>query len=167
MRKYESIGVTARDIMRKHVVAANPEMTLREVADLFIRNKISGVPVVGDDNELVGVVSHKDLVRYDSEAVSETELPSYYFDQDHPLPRNFEIELPDHMRVKDIMTPHVITASETDDVMDIARRMFNKKIHHIIITCNGKLRGIVTTQDLLGAFLRYMETMPEKLLANI
>jgi CBS domain-containing protein len=49
------------DIMTKHVVVATPDMTLREVADLFAAHHISGAPVVSG-MRVVGVVSAADVL---------------------------------------------------------------------------------------------------------
>jgi len=51
------------DIMTKHVVTATPEMTLREAAELFAANHISGAPVVSG-TRVVGVVSAADIVAF-------------------------------------------------------------------------------------------------------
>ena len=52
-----------QDIMTKKVLTVRPETTVREVAEILVNHKISGVPVVEDDGRLVGIVSEGDLVR--------------------------------------------------------------------------------------------------------
>lgn len=51
-----------QDIMTKKVLTVRPETTVREVAEILVNHKISGVPVVEDDGRLVGIVSEGDLM---------------------------------------------------------------------------------------------------------
>ena len=53
----------AKDIMTVDVITAKPETTVEELARLLIEHKISGVPVVDDDNQLIGVVTENDLIK--------------------------------------------------------------------------------------------------------
>ena len=53
----------AIDVMTKDVVTATPEMTVQDVAKLMINHRISGIPIVEGDRQLVGIVSEGDLLR--------------------------------------------------------------------------------------------------------
>src|SRR5262245_40645391 len=53
----------AADVMVANVITVAPEASVREVADILLSNRISGVPVVGRNGELVGVISEGDLLR--------------------------------------------------------------------------------------------------------
>jgi CBS domain-containing protein len=53
----------AIDVMTSRVVTATPEMTVQEVAKLMINNRISGLPIVDEDRQLVGIVTEGDLLR--------------------------------------------------------------------------------------------------------
>lgn len=52
----------ASDIMTRHVIAVAPDTLVREVAELMVDQRISGVPVM-DHGKLVGILSENDLVR--------------------------------------------------------------------------------------------------------
>jgi CBS domain-containing protein len=144
----------AREIMRRKVITAGPEMTLQELAGLFIEEKISGAPVVDHEGRLLGVISQTDLVRRDREMSPELEIPSYYHGGDREAcPRGFQIEDPDFTRVADVMTPVVLSAEEEAPVEEVARLMLRKHVHRVIITRHGRLSGIVTSMDMLKALL--------------
>lgn len=152
----------AKDIMNKRVITVEARMTLREVAQLFIDREISGAPVV-DGQDLVGVISQTDLVRHEREAPAEVEVPNYYREGDAPAHLGAaRVENPDFTRVKDVMTPVVITAEETAPVENLARLMLGKHIHRVPITRNGKLRGIVSSMDLLRALVTIAEKSTAK-----
>jgi CBS domain-containing protein len=53
----------AADVMVSNVISVGSQASVQEVADLLLRNRISGVPVIGPQGELVGLVSEGDLMR--------------------------------------------------------------------------------------------------------
>lgn len=145
----------AKDIMRKSLISANPKMTIREVAKLFIDSQISGAPVIDSDGKLLGVISQTDLIRHEREAPEKSSVPLYYRNDDAAAlsSRGFHIEDPEFSRVENMMTPAVLSADESTSVEDLARRMLDNHIHRILITHGGKLCGIVTSMDMLRALL--------------
>ena len=52
----------AKDIMTPNVITVGPDDSLESIANLLIEKRISAVPVVNDDDELIGIVSEGDLV---------------------------------------------------------------------------------------------------------
>src|SRR5215467_14117406 len=52
----------AADVMVSNVISVGSQASVQEVADLLLRNRISGVPVTGPQGELVGIVSEGDLM---------------------------------------------------------------------------------------------------------
>ena len=55
--------VTAADIMTREVVTTQAEAPLREALFKLVQDKISGLPVVNQENEMVGIVARRDLLR--------------------------------------------------------------------------------------------------------
>jgi CBS domain-containing protein len=144
----------AKEIMHRKVIKVAPDMTLREVAKVFIDRHISGAPVVNHEGQLVGVVSQTDLVRQEREAAAAAEVPLYYVAHEPSYKRaGMHVEDPEFSRVRDVMTPKLISAEEDTPIRELARRMLRKRIHRIIITKRGKLSGIVTTSDMLKAWV--------------
>lgn len=140
----------AEDIMRKDVITIQDNQTVKELAQLLLDSKISGVPVLNAHGRLVGVVSQTDLVRREREQRAEQEAPAYHQELDRWLGRQgYQVEAPDLTLVRDVMTPAVLSANVQTPVVDLARCMIEKRIHRIVITRNGKLAGIVTSMDLL------------------
>ena len=143
----------AKDIMRKRVVTVGRDMTLRELSKLLVDKQITGAPVVDQRGMLVGVVSQTDLVRHGRD-VPTFEVPHYYRDPEAFLPpKGFQIVAPDYTKVGDIMTPVIFSAEESATLDELSRLMLRKRIHRVVITRAGKLCGIVSTLDLLRAYL--------------
>src|SRR3989338_7608209 len=58
----ETSKVKAKDIMTKEVITVHPETSLLDVAKVLAERNFDGVPVVGNDNKLVGIVTEYDLI---------------------------------------------------------------------------------------------------------
>jgi CBS domain-containing protein len=142
----------AKDIMKKRVVAIRPEMLVQEVAQVFDDKGISGAPVIDNQGHLLGVVSKSDLVHHQRDG--EGDHFSFYKAGSgvEVLPKGYHMELPDRTRVREIMTPVIIQAKESTPVRDIARMMRRKHIHRVFIMEGKKMKGVVTTMDLLKLF---------------
>ncbi len=54
--------IKAKDFMTKYVFTVSPDTTVQQLVRLFVAHPVSAIPVVGDDNELLGIVSEGDLL---------------------------------------------------------------------------------------------------------
>lgn len=143
----------AKNVMQRKVITAGPEMTIKELASLFVERQISGAPVVDSAGILVGVISQTDITRLESERPRKDRTPWFYLQTDE-YGRRLKMEAPGwSARVKDYMTPIVISCGRDDTIEDAARMMLDQKLHRIVVAEDGKLFGIITTTDLLRAFL--------------
>ena len=59
----ETLRRRVRDVMTSPVVAAAPVTDIRRVAAAMLAGGVDGVPVVGDDGDLLGLVSRSDVLR--------------------------------------------------------------------------------------------------------
>ncbi len=143
----------AKDIMRKTVVTVSPLATVKELADLLTKYKITGVPVVDSHGGLMGVVSQTDIVR--KEARRGEDSLDFYRDV-MPLFGSPSREQ-EEATVFDLMTPAVLSADEETPVGDLARQMLARRIHRLPITKEKRLVGIVSTMDILRAFVEMEE----------
>ena len=55
-------SMKVKDFMSKYVFTVSADTTVHELVGLFITHPVSAIPVVGDDNELLGIVSEGDLL---------------------------------------------------------------------------------------------------------
>ena len=83
-----------QDIMTKKVLTVRPETTVREVAEILVNHKISGVPVVEDDGRLVGIVTVDDVIDVmEAEATEDFELMAAMTPSDKPYSRTGAAEM--------------------------------------------------------------------------
>ncbi len=61
--KEKGVNQTVADHMTKNVITLNPDMSIYGAMQILLNNRISGAPVVDDNNELVGVLSEGDCLK--------------------------------------------------------------------------------------------------------
>src|SRR5689334_13285860 len=109
----------AADVMTTNVVVASPEAPIREIAHEMWERRISAVPVVDDEDHVLGVVSEGDLVR---RAELGTDRRSWWLDlvsSERSLASDY---VKTHGRnARDVMTRPAITVEESTDLGEIAR----------------------------------------------
>lgn len=145
----------AKDIMTHQVVTVTPDMLVPEVARLLIENRVSGLPVVNADHELIGIVSEGDLISKEASLKTPPILSLLggfiYLES----PNRFETELRKvtAVKVKDLMTRKVIAVSEDTPVSEVASIMVEKRINRVPVLRHKKLVGIITRADIVQSFL--------------
>jgi len=148
--------LTAKDIMTKDVITINKNASIEELSELLLKNKISGVPVVDDDGNMVGIATEGDII------VKDTELhyPRYFKLLDSIIYlesfNKFKNNLRKHLatKVEEIMNPKVITATPDTPVSEIAELMIRNKVNRIpIISKDKKLVGIITRADIVSSIV--------------
>ena len=147
----------AKDIMTKKVITINKDASIEELSELLLENKISGVPVMDDDNNLVGVVTEADIIVQDSTL----HFPAYFklFDGIIYLEslNKFKRNLKKHLatRIEDIMTRKMKTITPETPVSEIADIMLKQKINRLpVLNKKNKLVGIVTRADIVKSTVK-------------
>jgi CBS domain-containing protein len=140
----------ATEIMVAKVVTIGPNASVRDVANLLLNNHISGVPVVSEDGNLLGIVSEGDLMRRTE--IGTERHHSWWLEilsSDEALAAEFVKS--NARKVADVMTRNVITASPETQIRDIASLMEKSSIKRVPIVKDGKVVGIVSRANLLQA----------------
>jgi len=137
--------------MKTDITSVMPDHTLQEVARLLIENTISGVPVVDDSGQVVGVVSEKDVFQ----AIFPT-YHDYYVRPDiwTQYDWNDADERLKAIRVRDVMSRKVFVVEENEPVLKVGALMMAHHIHRVPVVRDGKLVGIVTRKDIYRTLLR-------------
>ena len=115
------MSVKISDLMAKRVISAQLHHSVGHVRGIMERNRIHAVPVVRPDGEAAGIVTTADLAR----RVKDTS----------PISR--------------VMTDSVTVVPAYNDASIAARIMRKRKIHHVVVTHEKKVVGIISSFDLL------------------
>lgn len=116
------MNVKIADIMVSNVLTAEPHHSVDHVRKMMQRNGVHAIPVTGTGGEVEGIVSSHDLVD----------------------------TLKDHTPVSKIMSRAVYTIPRYNDVHHAARLMRNHRIHHVVVTHEKRVVGILSAFDLLA-----------------
>jgi CBS-domain-containing membrane protein len=141
----------ARDVMVSPVITTNPASSVKEVAQILLKNRISAVPVVDDDGKLVGIVSEGDLMR---RADLGTERHRAWwlaalFAHDETLAAEYVKQ--HSRRVADVMTRRLVTAAPDTALNEIAGLLERHSIKRVPIVEKGAVVGIVSRANIIQA----------------
>lgn len=127
-----------RSFMTRNVTCIGPTESLKQAYDIMKDNEIRHLPVVVENNKLVGMVSERDVLLWSS------------FD-------NGIIEVPE-MDVDDVMTTNLVTCKTSHQLCDVAEIMLERRIDAIPVTDDlGELLGIITSADFVSFSARKNE----------
>lgn len=120
----------AADIMTTNVITAKKDMVLTDVIALLLRWHISAMPVVDDENMMVGIVSEIDLVNltFDGNAADTT--------------------------VEEVMVTDIVSFSPDTELADLVQSFSKRHLRRVPIIDKGKVVGIVSRRDILREMLR-------------
>lgn len=150
----------AKDIMTKDVITVKKDHTVNQVIEILMNKNISGVPVVNDEDQVIGIVTEGDLI-YRSKKL---EIPRYftildsYIFLDNTKKMEEQIRKMVGYRVEDIMTKDVIVVDKEDTLEEIATIMTKKSVNRVPVVADTKLVGIVTRRDIIRAYASNMES---------
>ena len=140
-------SVRARDIMTKKVVSVQTQDQSVEIAERMANHNVSGIPVLDDEGQVVGIISENDFLSRmgDREVTSFMSIVARCLQQKGCLAVSVSKQ-----KAEDIMTSPVVTVSEDTPVSEIVQIFAEKKINRVPVTSgDGKLIGIVSRADTL------------------
>jgi CBS domain-containing protein len=143
----------ASDIMSRDVFCVDKSADLRDLAKLFLANKITGAPVVDGRGDLCGVISQTDLLFYQLSRDDELSVSSDFYSntkvEGRSLTTGFQIEDVNTATVEEVMTPVVHSVTPQTTVDAVARMMTRRHIHRVIVREGRKAVGIISALDIL------------------
>jgi CBS domain-containing protein len=146
---------TAADLMTADPLSLEELATVPEAITFLTDKGFSAAPVIDETGRPVGVVSRSDILVHDRETVRHA-VPEYYAPSEltigpgERLPSGFEVEQPDYTRVRDIMTPVVLSVSPEAPAGQVVRNMLAWKVHRLfVVDDDGVLIGVITALDVL------------------
>jgi CBS domain-containing protein len=134
------------EIMTRDVITVSPNTPLKTVGEIFKEKRISGMPVVDEAGNIVGIITLTDLMKILSNIYRWRQLEKS--SPDLKLSEMFEIEK-SNAKVKDFMSKNVVTLNETDSMDVAARKMFVSGVHTLPVVRDGKIVGIIGKRDLV------------------
>jgi CBS-domain-containing membrane protein len=142
----------ASDVMTPNVVAVSPDASVVTAAELMLQKRISGVPVINGDGNLVGIVTEGDFLRR-AETDTGRRRPRWIEFFMGPGRLADEYVHLSGRKVSDVMTHEVQTVPPDATLEQVVSLMERHNIKRLPVVDNGKVVGIVTRANLLHAVL--------------
>lgn len=127
------------DYMATRLVTFSPDQTIQEVVKTLLSRKISGGPVVNDNQELVGVISEGDCLK---------EVVKGKYDN-LPILSG---------KVRDHMSSQVVSIDADTNIFEAANMFLTRRIRRFPVLRYGKLVGQVSQRDIMNAVLKLKST---------
>ena len=136
--------IPLRDVMVREVVKGDKDLNVMEAAKLMRKHKVDSIVVLNNE-EPVGIVTEGDII---SELVSKDIKPST-------------------VKLGDIMTTPLISASPNEHLSSIAKKMAAERIRKIPVIDNGELVGIVADVDIFSVSSEMNSILAELVEMNV
>jgi CBS domain-containing protein len=143
----------ARQIMTSPILTISPGATVRQAIEMMLEKRVSGLPVVDEIGQLVGMISEGDLL-HRSELGTEKHRSKWLDFLLGPGRSATDYVHSHSRRVVDVMTTDVVTVQETTPLEDVVKIMEKRRIKRVPVVRDGGVSGIVTRSDLLRAFIK-------------
>lgn len=140
------------DVMSTSLKTVSPDTMMSEVVSMMCLYRLSGIPVVEDDNKLVGFISEKDVLNPMFPKIEDMMNGMATVDMTAALGTYCDVV---EMKVSSLMTSSVITVSPDMQILKAAARMVGNRFRRIPVAVNDRLIGMLSLGDVHKSI--YME----------
>ena len=137
--KKKIIHETASDYMTTNVITFKADQEITDVTETIIKRKISGAPVVNNEEEIIGIITEKDCLRV------------IYDEKYHNL-------FPNQGKVTNYMSKKVITVDYNIKINELASLFMKSNFRRYPVLKNGKMVGVISRRDVLKACKKIKKT---------
>ena len=116
--------------MKTNVITAKKDTLVYDAIELLLNNNITGLPIVDDDDNLVGIITEKDVLKL------------------------LYANIKEDAKVEQFMTKDVVTFDESDNLTDVAECFIRNNFRRVPILKNGKIAGILSKKDIIAYILK-------------
>ncbi len=147
---------TVKEIMSTNVVSISPDADITEATRLLLKNRFNGLPVVDENNKVIGIICQSDLI------VQQKRIPVptlfSFLDGYIPLTSTkkieHEIQKIAAIKVADAMTTNPVTVKPDTRIETVAALMVDNNFHTLpVLDDEGRLAGIVGKEDILKTLM--------------
>lgn len=151
----------ARDIMTKQVMMAYEGWSIKRLSEFFVKNGISGAPVIASDHSLVGVVTVSDILAFENKTMEEkgallqqvyAEFVGQTYD-DNTL-HTMMAKADENCTVNQVMSDSVIQIDCEASLQEVAYVMLQHGIRRIFVSQHGIINGVISTHNILTAIAK-------------
>jgi CBS domain-containing protein len=151
--------MNASEIMTRNLVTVGRRVPIAQAIRLMLDNRVSGLPVLGDDGKVVGILTEGDLLRR-SETGTERHRPRWLEILMGPGRMAGEYVRTHGRKVEEVMTRDIVSVTENTPLEEIVDLMEGRRIKRVPVFAGDVLVGIVSRADLLRALALALDERP-------
>jgi len=151
--------MNASDVMTRNIVSVSRDAPVAEAIRLMLDNHISGLPVIDEANQLVGILTEGDLLRR-GETGTERHRPRWLEMLMGPGRLADEYVRTHGRKVGEIMTRDLARVTPDTPLDEVVGLMERRRIKRVPVLDGDRPVGIVSRADLLRALARTLEEKP-------
>jgi CBS domain-containing protein len=154
--------LTVADVMTTQVVKARPAMPLKELARVLAEHHVSALPVLDEDDRVIGVVSERDLL---GKLRGPTRRRARWWQRRRTRD---DLRRATGDTVGAVMTTGAVTIEPRARLAEAARLMTEHDVKRLpVVDEHGELVGIVSRADLLKTYLRTDDQIRDEILVDV
>jgi predicted transcriptional regulator len=116
-------------LMQRRVQVVEMDQTVSDIEALFSARGLHWAPVIDPQGDVIGVVSAADLVQLRARGPQVGAVPAWQ-----------------------LCTYKPISVDASTPIADVARQMVARHLHHVVVTEQGRVAGVVSSLDFVRAF---------------
>ncbi len=137
--------LTVAEIMTREPYTLGPDDTLEKAREMMAQHLIRHIPVIDDENNLVGLITQRDVLAAEDSTVL------------HPIDNDNSSDR--YVAVSSVMTAPVQTTGESASLRSTAMYLQKHKLGCLPVLSEGKLAGIITDSDFVQVAINLMEQL--------
>ncbi|MBL7005297.1 MAG: CBS domain-containing protein [Gammaproteobacteria bacterium] len=146
------------DVMSSSLKTVTPDTPMSEVVSMMCLYRLSGIPVVEDDNKLVGFISERDVLDPMFPTLEDMMDGMSGVDMTAALGKYADVV---SMSISELMTKQVITVTPDTELLKAAARMVGNKFRRIPVAVGDRLLGMLSLGDVHKSI--YIEHVKSKM----
>lgn len=137
--------MTVEEIMTVDPMTLDVDATLEDARKLMTQHRIRHIPIVDDENRLLGLITQRDLLAA-SIALANAEPSSVH-------------QYESSVSVQEVMREKVASTNESMELRSVAVKMQQAKIGCMPVLRDSRLVGIITDSDYVGLAINLLEQL--------
>src|SRR5271167_3166108 len=154
-----------KDVMTRSVISVGADEPVLKAARLMLQNRISGLPVIDKDGELIGIVTEGDFLRR-GELGTQRRRPKWLEFIVGPGRLADEYVHASGRKIDEIMTTDPVSAAEDDSLEKVVEVMERRHVKRLPVVKDGRMVGIISRANLMHALASFAYDIPARVPSN-
>lgn len=146
------LNLPVRDIMKKECISIQQNALVEAAAALMVQHRINGIPVVNEQNEVVGMITQGDLIIRATGIRLFTLWPYGSYESNEEMMKEYHKII--GTKVSEVMNDQPVTIDPDRPISYAAELMYKKRIKQLPVVENKKLLGYLSRTDIIELLFR-------------